>query len=127
MRVLLADHHTIVRQAVKSVLEEEGFEVVGEASDGRQAVNRCRFLKPEVAVLDLWMPRLNGVEAAREIRRICPCTQVVILMTHMADRYVLERIQSGIKGYVLKADAATELVDALHAIAKCETHIVRSS
>ncbi len=123
VRVLLADDHTIVRQAIKAALAQEGFEVVGEASDGREAINHCRHLQPEVAVVDVSMPRLNGIEAAREIIKACPNTKVVMLSEHTADRYVLESLQAGVHGYVLKADTAAELARAIYAVCKGQTYI----
>jgi len=123
LRILLADDHTIVRQAIKVALRQEGFEVVGEASDGREAIDQCRHLQPEVALVDVSMPRLNGIEAAREIIKACPNTKVVMLSEHTAGRYVLESLQAGAKGYVLKADTAAELAAAVHAVSKGKTYI----
>jgi DNA-binding NarL/FixJ family response regulator len=126
LRVFLADDHAIVRQAIKFMLEREGFEVVGEASDGQQAVKQCRDLQPDVAVLDLSMPLLNGVEAAREIIKSCPNSRVVILTEHTHDRYVRECLQLGVKGYVRKADTGSDLVDALLAASRGETYLTPS-
>src|SRR5919201_5051247 len=99
-RILLADDHTVVRQAIKSMLEQEGFDVVAEAWNGVQAVRLCSDLKPDAAVLDLSMPLLNGIDAARKIVRVCHHTQVVLLTMYIHDRYVIESLQLGAKGYV---------------------------
>jgi len=123
LRIFLADDHVIVRQAVKSMLAQEGLEVVGEASDGLQAVKQCGNLQPDIAVLDLSMPLLNGVEAAREIIKTCPKTKVVILTEHTHNRYIQECMQVGVNGYVLKGDTGNQLVAALAAVAKGETYI----
>jgi DNA-binding NarL/FixJ family response regulator len=121
LRIVLADDHAIVRQAIKSMLEREGVFVVGEASDGLQAVTQCREHRPEIAVLDLSMPMLNGIEAAREIIKTCPNAKVVILTEQTHDRYIAECLKLGVKGYVLKADTGSDLVRALLAISRGET------
>ena len=123
VRILLADDHTIVRQAIKVALGLEGFEVIGEASDGREAINHCKQLQPDVALVDISMPRLNGIEAAREIIKGCPNTKVVMLSEHKSDRYVLESLQVGVHGYVLKAETASELAHAIFAVCKGQTYV----
>jgi two-component system response regulator NreC len=123
LRILLADDHLAVRQAIKAALVEEGLEVFAQASNGREAVKQCRQLQPEIAILDVSMPLLNGIEAAREIVRVCPNTKVVMLSEHTAGRYVLESLQAGAKGYVLKADTAAELAAAVYAVSKGKTYI----
>jgi DNA-binding NarL/FixJ family response regulator len=123
LRIFLADDHVIVRQAIKSILAQEGLVVVGEASDGLQAVKQCGNLQPDIAVLDLSMPLLNGVEAAREIIKACPKTRVVILTEHTHNKYILECLHVGVNGYVLKGDSGNQLVAALVAISKGETYI----
>ncbi len=123
VRVLLADDHTIVRQAIKVALALEGFEVIGEASDGREAINQCKQLQPDVAVIDISMPRLNGIEAAREILKTCPNAKVVMLSEHRADRYVLESLQAGVHGYVLKSETSAELAQAIFAVCKGQTYV----
>src|SRR5437879_584250 len=109
LRILLADDHTLVRQAVRKALELEGLEVVGEASDGQEALAQCRHLQPDVAVLDVSMPRLNGIEAAREIVRRCPNTRVLMLSEHSVGQFVVASLEAGALGYVLKASRAAEL------------------
>ena len=116
IRVLLADDHTIVRQGVRLCLEAMGdIEVVAEAEDGQIAVQLANQLRPDVAVVDLTMPRLNGVEAIRQIRRDLPDTEVVVLSVHDSEPYVLQALRAGAAGYVLKRNAATELAAAIRA------------
>lgn len=116
IRVLLADDHTIVRQGVRLCLEAMGdIEVVAEAEDGQVAVQLATELRPDVAVVDLTMPRLNGVEAIRQIKRDIPSTEVVVLSVHDSEAYVVQALRAGAAGYVLKRNAATELADAIRA------------
>lgn len=124
-RLLLADDHTVVRQAIKSMLEQEGFDVVGEAWDGEQAVRLCSDLEPDVAVLDLSMPLLNGIDAARDIVGTCHHTKVVLLTMYAHDRYVFESLQLGVKGYVSKENTGAEVVEAIRAVCNGETYISR--
>lgn len=116
MRILLADDHPMFSQGLKALLEREGFEVVGQAEDGHEAVRMARKLDPDVAVLDLGMPLLNGVDAAREMHRRAPKTQIILLTMYEEDAYVLEALQAGIRGYVLKAQASSDLVGAIRQI-----------
>lgn len=120
VRVLLADDHEIVRQGLRILLEREGFQVVGEASNGHEAVKLCEANHPEVAILDLSMPILNGVDAAREIMKSNPRTKVVLLTMHTEDHLILESLRAGVTGYVLKTRAASELVQALRAVGRGE-------
>jgi DNA-binding NarL/FixJ family response regulator len=116
IRVLLADDHTIVREGVRLCLEAMGdIEVVAEAEDGQMAVQLANQLRPDVAVVDLTMPRLNGVEAIRQIRRDLPETEVVVLSVHDSEPYVVQALRAGAAGYVLKRNAATELAAAIRA------------
>ena len=115
-RVLLADDHQIVRQGLRALLEKAGHSVVGEAADGREACELAQKLQPNVAVLDLAMPLLNGLDAIGEIRRVSPGT-LTILLTMYTDRpYVLRALQAGAKGYVLKSQAADDLVRAIREV-----------
>jgi two-component system response regulator NreC len=116
LRVLLADDHVIVRQGFRALLEREGLEVVAEAADGHEAVRLAGDLCPDVAVLDFAMPLLNGLDAAREIRRCSPGTRTVLLTVHSEDRYVFEALRAGIHGYVVKTQAAADLVQAIREI-----------
>ncbi|MDQ3702050.1 MAG: response regulator transcription factor, partial [Chloroflexota bacterium] len=113
IKVLLADDHAIVREGVRLCLESMGdMEVVGEAEDGHQAVRLVGQMIPDVAVVDVTMPRLNGIEALRQIRRDFPRTRVVMLSMHDNEAYVTQALQAGASGYVLKRTAAIELATA---------------
>jgi two-component system, NarL family, response regulator NreC len=112
-RVLLADDHVILRQGLKALLEPAGFSVVGEASDGREAIRLAHKLNPEVAVLDLSLPLLNGLDAAREIHQTCPRTRALILTMHAEDHYLLEALRAGVRGYLVKTHAAADLIQAI--------------
>ena len=115
-RVLLADDHVIVRQGFRALLEREGLEVVAEAANGHEAVRLAGELLPDVAVLDFAMPLLNGLDAAKEIRRRSPRTRTILLTVHSEDHYVLEALQAGVHGYVVKTQAAADLVQAIREI-----------
>lgn len=116
IQVLLADDHQIVRQGLKSMLEHEGFRIVAEASDGREAVRLAASSHPDVAVLDLAMPGLNGIDAGREILRSTSRPKIILLTVHKEDPYVLEALRGGISGYVLKTQAADDLVRAIREV-----------
>jgi DNA-binding NarL/FixJ family response regulator len=116
-RVLLADDHNMVRQGLVAILRAEAdFEVVGEASDGHEAVERALSLRPDVVVLDIAMPRLDGLEAARRIRKALPMTRILVLTMHEEEEYVLRMVRAGAAGYLVKDGAAVELVEALRAL-----------
>jgi DNA-binding NarL/FixJ family response regulator len=115
-RILLADDHVIVRQGFRALLEREGLEVVAEAANGHEAVRLAGELLPDVAVLDFAMPLLNGLDAAKEIRRRSPRTRTILLTVHSEDHYVLEAVQTGVHGYVVKTQAAADLVQAIREI-----------
>lgn len=118
LRVLLADDHPIVRQGLRGVLERSGFEVVAEASDGLEAVRLCGELGPDVVILDIAMPGLNGVEAAREILKVAPRTKTILLTVHRDDQYVVEALRAGISGYVLKTQTAPDLTQAIQEVSR---------
>lgn len=122
-RLLLADDHAIVRDGLRSILEDEGFDVVGQAADGLEAVKLCSELRPNLALLDISMPSLNGIDAAREIHRVSPSTAVILLTMHSGERSVLESLRAGVKGYVLKSRAASSLIDAIQAVCKGEVYL----
>ncbi len=116
MRVVLADDHTMFREGVKALLEREGIDVVGEAGDGRDAVRLVRERHPDVAMLDMNMPVMNGLDAAREIGGSAPKTRVVLLTMFRERSYVFEALRAGVRGYVLKGQAASELVGAMRQV-----------
>ncbi len=117
IRVLVADDHTIIRSGLRMLLEREpGFEVVAEASDGRQAVELAESLKPDVAVLDIGMPNLNGIEATRQIVQKLPRTRVVVLSMHSDESYVLKALKSGARGYLLKDSAESDILNSIRAV-----------
>ncbi len=113
IQVLLADDHQIVRQGLKGLLEREGFRVIGEAADGREALRLAEKDQPDVAILDLMMPQLNGLDAAREIVRASPRTKTILLTMHTEEPFVLEALRAGVTGYVLKTQATADLVQAI--------------
>jgi two-component system response regulator NreC len=122
-RVLLADDHPIVRDGLRAILREEGFEVIAEAADGHEAVRLSQELEPDIAVLDISMPLLNGIDAAKEILKSAPKTKVVLLTMYTDERYVLASLRAGITAYVLKNKAASSLVHALRAVRKGEIYL----
>lgn len=111
--VLLADDHQIFRQGLRVLLERERFDVVGEAADGREAVQLAERLKPDVVVLDFVMPLLNGLDAATQIQKVSPNTRTILLTMYTEDQYVLEALRAGLRGYVIKTQAAGDLVRAI--------------
>jgi DNA-binding NarL/FixJ family response regulator len=115
-RLLLADDHSLVRQGLRALLERQGFQVASEASDGQEAVRLAAKVQPEVAILDISMPVLNGLDAARELLKSSPKTKVVLLTQHDEDHYVTEALRAGAKGYVLKSQAADDLVHAIREV-----------
>ena len=116
VRILIADDHDVVRQGVRAVLEgQAGWVVCGEASTGREAVAKAIDLQPDVVVLDISMPELNGLEATRQIRRAVPA-RILILTVHESDQVVTEVLEAGAHGYVLKTDAGRTLVEATRAL-----------
>lgn len=117
IRILLADDHTVMRRGLRLLLESHsGFKVVAEASDGRQAVQQAESVKPDVAVLDIAMPNLGGIEAAQRILAALPQTAIVILSMHSDEGYVLRALKAGAKGYLLKDSAEGDLMDAITAV-----------
>ena len=117
MRILIADDHDVVRAGLRQLLlERKGWEICGEASTGRQAVALALETKPDVVVMDISMPELNGLEASRQIRKGLPKTEIVILSLHLSDQLAYEIIDAGIRGYVLKSDANRDLVSAVESL-----------
>jgi len=119
IRVLLVDDHTILREGVRALLSvEPDIEVVGEASDGLEAVERVPKLHPDVVIMDMVMPRMNGLEATRQIKKRNPEVRILILSMYDDDEYVLQIIQAGASGYVLKRVATEDLVNAIREVHK---------
>ena len=123
MTVVLADDHQMFRESLCALLQREGFDVVGQAADGREAARLVRKLNPKVAVLDLGMPVRNGLDAAREIHRYSRGTATILLTMFEEDAYVLESLQAGVRGYVLKAQAACDLVQAIGEVERGKVYL----
>jgi two-component system, NarL family, response regulator NreC len=122
IRILLADDHNVMRRGLRLLLESQpGFTVVGEASDGRQAVEQAEALNPDVVVLDIAMPNLSGIEAAQRILALLPHTAVVVLSMHSDEGYVLRALKAGAKGYLLKDSAEGDLIDAIKTVSQGKT------
>jgi DNA-binding NarL/FixJ family response regulator len=121
LRLLVADDHDVVRKGVRALLEEQpGWEVVAEASNGREVVEKAKRLRPDVTILDLIMPELNGLEAAREILKSVP-TKILILTVYDSDPLIQQTLEAGAQGYVLKSDAGWDLVSAVDALRRNKT------
>lgn len=117
IRILLADDHNVMRRGLRLLLESQpGFSVVGEAANGHQAVEQAVATKPDVVVLDIAMPHLNGAEAAQRITELLPGTAIVILSMHSDEGYVLRALKAGAKGYLVKDSAESDLIDAIKAV-----------
>ena len=124
IRVLLADDHTILRQGIRLLLETQpDMEVVGEATNGREAVEQARLLQPLVILMDISMPELNGLQATRLIKQELPATQVVILTMHETEEYLVKILQTGATGYVLKQAADRELIEAVRLASRGDTYL----
>jgi DNA-binding NarL/FixJ family response regulator len=119
LRILIADDHDLLRRGVRTLLQShEGWEVCAEAKTGREAVDKAEKLKPDIVILDIGMPDLNGVEAARRIRKISATTEVLILSMHYSDQLIREIVEAGVRGYVVKSDSDRDLVIAVETLAK---------
>ncbi len=117
-RVLLADDHALVRQGLKAFLERQGFQVVGEASNGEEALRMAVKTQPNIVIMDISMPVLNGLDAARELQKSFPKTKVTLLTKHDVDQYVAEAFRVGVRGYVLKSQVADDLVHAIQEVSR---------
>ena len=127
MRILIADDHEVVRRGIRVLLEAHpGWEVCAEAMDGREAVDKARQSSPDVVILDLGMPGLNGLEAARQIRKLLPSSEVLILTMHESEQVIQEVLAAGARGYVLKSDAGRDLVTAVEALSHHKTFFTSS-
>jgi len=124
IRILLADDHTLVRAGIRSLLTRlPGLEVVGEAADGREALRLADALRPDIVVLDVGMPRLNGLEVASRLGAVSPAIRVIILSMHTSEEYVLRALRAGCAGYLLKSAAVSELELAVRAVASGDTYL----
>jgi two-component system response regulator NreC len=123
LRIVLADDHHIVRQGLRVLLEREGLQVVGEATNGQEAVRLAQAHKPDVAVLDLMMPSLNGLEAGREILQTRAATAVILLTMHTQEHQIATALRAGIRGYLLKTQAAEDLIHAIHEVLRGEVYL----
>jgi DNA-binding NarL/FixJ family response regulator len=118
LRILIADDHEVVRQGLRALIENEpGWEVCGTATTGREAVERAQELKPDIALLDMTMPELSGLEATRQIKRALPLTEVLIFSAARSEDVVAQVFDAGAKSYICKADAGRHLVAAIHSLA----------
>lgn len=117
LRILVADDHSVVRTGLRTLLEsEDGWEVCGEANNGREAVEKAGKLKPDVAVLDIGMPLVNGIEATRQIKKVSPQTEILILTMHDSESLIEEVLGAGARGYILKDDADLNLIKAVDVV-----------
>lgn len=117
IRVFLADDHAVVRDGLRFILEAQGdISVVGDAANGRQALRQIQHLQPDVVIMDIAMPELNGIEVTHRIRETSPSIQVVILSMYSTDEHIFRALQAGAKGYLLKESAGQEVVKAVHAV-----------
>jgi two-component system, NarL family, response regulator NreC len=117
IKIIIADDHTVVRIGLRTLLEKEAdFQVIDEASDGIQTVDLVKLLKPDVVILDMVMPGINGIEITRQIKKISPETHVIILSMHANEAYVVETLKKGASGYVLKDSTGNDLVKAVREV-----------
>lgn len=123
IRLLLADDHNLVRQGLSLLLTQKGFCVAAEVSDGLEAMRLTKELQPEVAILDIGMQPVGGIEATREILRDCPGTKVILLTMHTDEPYVLEAFHAGASGYVVKSEAGVNLVNAIKTVCAGSTYL----
>jgi len=118
IRILIADDHDLIRRGAKALLESHaGWEVCGEATTGGEAVAKVEELKPDIAILDISMPNLNGLDAAKRIRKASPNTEILILSMHFSDDLIRDILQAGIRGYLVKSDSGRDLITAVEALA----------
>ncbi len=123
-KILLADDHTIVRQGLKLIISSHAdLQVIGEAANGREVLELAEKLKPDVILMDVAMPELNGIEATRRLREVSPRTKVLVLSMHKEAVYVREILKAGARGYILKDAIDTELISAIQSVARGDGYI----
>lgn len=122
-RVLLADDHALIRQGIRALLETQGFQIVCEAADGQETIRSVEKTQPDVAIIDISMPILNGMDAARELQKSAPKTKIILLTQHDEDQYVTESLRAGVSGYVLKSQAANDLVHAIQEVRRGSVYL----
>ncbi|MFP4354246.1 MAG: response regulator [Phycisphaerae bacterium] len=124
IRILLSDDHEIVREGFRALIErQDDMEIIAETADGREAVAQAVRQKPDVVVLDIGLPGLNGIDAARQILDQCPHIKIIALSVHQETRYVTEMLKAGASGYLVKTCAFGELIQAIHAVVANETYL----
>ncbi|MCP4692064.1 MAG: response regulator transcription factor [Desulfobacterales bacterium] len=124
VRILLVDDHTIVRQGLARMLEDQpDLKVVGEATNGQTAIERAEALKPDIVIMDIAMPRMNGIEAAKRIRKQLPKTKILILSMYSHEHYIHELLETGVSGYLLKDSSGRDIVKAIRAAMNDETFL----
>jgi two-component system, NarL family, response regulator NreC len=121
--VILADDHQIVRQGIRALLEREGMEVICESADGLASIEQARATLPDIAVLDLSMPQLNGIDAARQMLAVNRSLAIVLLTMHDDEVHVVDALRAGIRGYVLKSQATRDLVEAIRTVSAGGTYL----
>ena len=114
--VLLADDHNLVRQGLRSLLDRENIQVIAEASDGQEVIRLAEAHHPAIVIMDISMPTLNGIDAARELARSCPKTKVILLTQHDEEQYLQQALESGVRGYILKSQVVNDLVHAIRQV-----------
>lgn len=118
LRILIADDHDLMRRGLKALIANHpGWEITAEATKGRDAVAKAGTLRPDIVILDICMPELNGIEATRQIRKVSPRTEVLVLSVHHSNQLIREVLDAGARGFVLKSDSATDLVSAIESLA----------
>jgi NarL family two-component system response regulator LiaR len=121
INILLAENHVVVRESIRQLLEHEAnFAVIGEASDGEEAVRMARQLKPDVVIMDISMPHLNGIEATKQIKALHPSTVILILTAYDYEQYIFPLLEAGAAGYLLKDIGSRELIEAIHTVHRGE-------
>lgn len=114
--VLLADDHILVRQGLRSLLDRENIRVIAEAPDGQEVIRLAESLHPDIAIMDISMPTLNGIDAARVLAHSCPKTRVIFLTQHEEEQYLHEALEAGVRGYILKSQVVNDLVHAIRQV-----------